>query len=459
MSNLFNDYKKNLGTVTDSFGAQSQIYQGNNWLNKKDIFGSGAGSNLGSIAGVANQGVNTALSLVGKEAEDISGGEQIYSKFTDGALNMAAKTGNPLLIAGAGVLKGLDYLNRFGGKTTGKQGTLGIDTGAYSNLINPKANRKQTLLFSGKNRMNKLNYLTKSYDKQNILAADANYGHQINNLAAANSMQDVLSRNQQSLMGGINTNILAAKKGAKINPAKLRTLVKKAKRGGKLQKVSFEDWYNTVPKDRNDTTNYNLKRAYELADREELERWRTATPEQLKDDTYHLKTFYWNDDGIGEFVKSKNHLTINEELNFYNSDKAKDFRAKYKLFDDGSDYYQYVPIEKFQEGGKLNVIPEGALHARKHNLPEEIAKKVTNKGIPVITHEEGGDIKQHAEVEVNEIIFNKETTDKLEDFFKKYNETEDKKEKDLIAVEAGKFLASEILENTEDNTGLIETIE
>ena len=457
--NSFKDYKQNTNTVTDSFGAQAQIYQGNNWLNKKDIFGSGAGSNLGTIVGVVDQGVDTALNLVGKQADDISGGEQVYSKLTSGALNMALKTGNPYLMAGAGVLKGLDYLNRYAGKTTDKQGTIGIDTGAYTNLINSKANRKQTLLFSGKNRMNKLNSLTQSYDRQNLLAANANYAEQQNSLAAVNTAQDIASKNQQALFGGVNTRMLVAKKGAKINPAQLRNLVKKAQRGTKLQKISFEDWYNTVPKDRNDTTSYNLRRAYELAPRKELERWRTATPEQLKDTTYHLKTFYWNDAGIGEFVKSKNHPTVKEEINFYNSDKAKDFRAKYKLFDDGSDYYQYVPIGKFQEGGKMNVIPEGALHARKHNLPEAIAEKVTNKGIPVITLEEGGDIKQHAEIEVNEIIFNKETTDKLEDFFKKFNEAEDKKDKDLIAIEAGKFLASEILENTEDNTNLIKTIE
>ena len=29
-SNLFKDYKQNVNTVTDSFGAQAQIYQGNN---------------------------------------------------------------------------------------------------------------------------------------------------------------------------------------------------------------------------------------------------------------------------------------------------------------------------------------------------------------------------------------------------------------------------------------------
>lgn len=111
-------------------------------------------------------------------------------------------------------------------------------------------------------------------------------------------------------------------------------------------------------------------------------------------------------------------------------------------------------VEKFEEGGKINVIPEGALHARKHNLPEEIAEFVTDKGIPVITMEEGDEIEQHAEIEVNEIIFNKELTVKLEDMWEQYKNGDDS-----IAIKAGKLLTYEILENTEDNTGLIDTIE
>lgn len=103
----------------------------------------------------------------------------------------------------------------------------------------------------------------------------------------------------------------------------------------------------------------------------------------------------------------------------------------------------------------MNVIPEGALHARKHNLDIE---DITNKGIPVISHSGGGEVKQHAEIEVNEIVLRKEATDKLESFERLYRETEDKKEKDLTAVEAGKYFAYELFENTNDNTGLIEKV-
>ena len=115
-----------------------------------------------------------------------------------------------------------------------------------------------------------------------------------------------------------------------------------------------------------------------------------------------------------------------------------------------------VEIEAFKEGGKMNVIPEGALHARKHDLPEEIAEQVTKKGIPVVTEEEGGKLTQHAEIERDEIIFHKEATNTIEDYFKKYNEAKTTKEKDKIALECGKYLTSEILTNTDDRTGLLE---
>lgn len=114
------------------------------------------------------------------------------------------------------------------------------------------------------------------------------------------------------------------------------------------------------------------------------------------------------------------------------------------------------PVEqppKFEEGGKVNVIPDGALHAHKHHL-EEIdpkLKEVTSKGIPVITEEKGGDIKQHAEVEREEIIFNLEVTKQLEKLMQDGS--------DEAAIEAGKLLVYEILENTVDNTGLLNTVE
>lgn len=110
-------------------------------------------------------------------------------------------------------------------------------------------------------------------------------------------------------------------------------------------------------------------------------------------------------------------------------------------------------VAGFKNGGAVNVIPDGALHAHKHHLEnvDEKFEEVTTKGIPVITEEKGGDIKQHAEVEREEIIFNLEVTKQLEKLMQDGS--------DEAAIEAGKLLVHEILENTVDNTGLLNTVE
>lgn len=107
-------------------------------------------------------------------------------------------------------------------------------------------------------------------------------------------------------------------------------------------------------------------------------------------------------------------------------------------------------LEKIEETNQKNVIPEGALHAHKHHM--ENAEDLTKKGIPVVDNNG----EQQAEIERNEIIFSLEVTKQLEDLHKRYQGyTNTQKEKDELAIEAGKLLVYEILHNTEDRTGLI----
>lgn len=106
--------------------------------------------------------------------------------------------------------------------------------------------------------------------------------------------------------------------------------------------------------------------------------------------------------------------------------------------------------DKIEETNQKNVIPEGALHAHKHHM--ENAEDLTKKGIPVVDNKG----EQQAEIERNEIIFSLEVTKQLEDLHKRYQGyTNTQKEKDELAIEAGKLLVYEILHNTEDRTGLI----
>lgn len=113
--------------------------------------------------------------------------------------------------------------------------------------------------------------------------------------------------------------------------------------------------------------------------------------------------------------------------------------------------------QKYQLGGKMNLIPEGALHARKHNLSDvnpELKDQITNKGIPVVMQAEGG-VTQTAEVEKDEWTLRKEFTDELESLYKLYQ----KDPSNEAAIKAGKLVCYELLKNTDDRSGLIKSIE
>ena len=112
--------------------------------------------------------------------------------------------------------------------------------------------------------------------------------------------------------------------------------------------------------------------------------------------------------------------------------------------------------QKFQLGGKMNLIPEGALHARKHQIEEvdsNLEGQITKKGIPVITKADGG-IIQTAEIEKEEWTLRKEFTDQLESLYHLYQ----KDGSSEVAIKAGKLICYELLKNTDDRSGLIKNI-
>lgn len=113
-------------------------------------------------------------------------------------------------------------------------------------------------------------------------------------------------------------------------------------------------------------------------------------------------------------------------------------------------------LQKFQLGGKMNLIPEGALHARKNQLEEidpNLEGQITQKGIPVITKADGG-IIQTAEIEKEEWTLRKEFTDQLESLYHLYQ----KDNSNEAAIKAGKLICYELLKNTDDRSGLIKSI-
>lgn len=180
-----------------------------------------------------------------------------------------------------------------------------------------------------------------------------------------------------------------------------------------------------------------------------------------EEDGYHAPSVIQLPDGHYEFLKSSNHPTFQKEIEWYNSEDGKSFREKYILRskdDQGVPlvYYQYIPNnpQAFKQGGQMNLIPEGALHARKNNMKLAESGDVTHKGIPVVDNQG----QQQAEIECNEIILNLTTTQKIEKFYKEYKEEESQSKKDEIAIECGKMLAKSIIEDTDDKTDLIQEV-
>lgn len=220
-------------------------------------------------------------------------------------------------------------------------------------------------------------------------------------------------------------------------------------KGGNFKLIPYSEWKKGIDFQIND--DYDLETAYNELPIEELEQWKKSKGQS------HLSSKYkkdnhptYSDPGYGWFGSDEIGWT------FYPSPRQMQNRS----FDEYVEYWKraepnstlnyggrtYVntPIAYHKEGGSMNVIPEGSLHARLHHM--EDADGLTKKGIPVVDNEGN----QQAEIELNEIIFRKEVTDKLEELAKDGS--------NKAAEEAGRLLVEEIFENTDDRTGLIKDV-
>lgn len=125
---------------------------------------------------------------------------------------------------------------------------------------------------------------------------------------------------------------------------------------GSQTKPKFEDWYKTVPAEINDTTNYNLRRAYELLPFNELEDWRNGKA--------HLRSIAPTSNGDYEFLKSKKHPTYNKEIEWFNSNdkNAIEFRNNYRL-DNKDKYPKYIKKSKMGKLVSINGnVKNGLIH-------------------------------------------------------------------------------------------------
>lgn len=296
--------------------------------------------------------------------------------------------------------------------------------------------------------------------------------------------------------------ILKVQKGKKLNP--LESYYKNRPKNWETipdsGKPSYQEWIKDFNPDFI-SPDYNLETAYNNLPYDVMQRHKFAVNQKTREDQdYYLK--YHDDNGYFPFhtpsvvplqgtedyiFLKKGKEDTNPELHwetdtYYNGKNG--LKDTHDLVYEGDRYYyrkkkskQDTPqhknggsiieltsettislvnpldIPEFQNGGSINVIPDGALHARKHNMNLD---GITEKGIPVVSEKDDGKIEQQAEIEKEEVIFRLEVTQKLEELKKKYySEEASQKEKDEYALEAGKLITEELLHNTKDNAGLL----
>ena len=396
-------------------------------------------------------------------------------------------------------------INGFGGKkadTITKNDevfeTIGSSYTGTNQTVNDALTKsgKKYGLFSGKARRNANNLIQEAKRQQEVMEDISDEA--TDRFAIRNSMAAINgNRRAYLLQGGYDqSNVRVGRNGMNIELLnRARKVVKQSQKlqtGGVISDP-FEAYLQSLPQAQRDSTNFRVRDYWEYNGRpKNFDEARKKGMFEWKEDfdqngnsigwSWHAHSVAYNSDKDEyEFMKSSSHPSVQEEINWYNSGKpdAVEFRREYEL-QKVQPYYKYVkrkapykdvPIHKeggsiielvslpteillvdpnevpeFQEGGSINVIPNGALHARKHNMDME---GITKKGIPVVDNSG----EQQAEIECEELIIRLEVTKKLEELEEKYYDEEtSQKEKDECALEAGKLLVEEILYNTQDNT-------
>lgn len=447
--------------LTGLFGKAGGLTKANNFLDK------GLGNTGLSVGGLATSALSVADKFI-PQAEDKA------SKITSGVFNGLSKVAG--FIPGIGTvasvaLKGLGTL--FGAGVKGVEGNAARDTvDSSSSYTGADALESKRFGIAGLGSAKKYQKQVDKREQERLTATNILNQGKDDMLASSNVQQLQLADNLQKNASDWMYNIRAGEFGMKIKNAK--RIAKKYQNGKKI--ITSEPAKAGTTETPNFLQNGNKLKKRTIA--ELIEYAKQANPRFIQRLSEAPRGIDFIDDE-GQPSKGSHYLMsagkyvipriqeVNGELQFFSPeeaikraletgnylemdpDEAIDFAKNYKQ--GWPDFFQ-----KFQNGGSINVIPEGALHARKHNLEElnpELAGNITKKGIPVVSQDGGGGITQQAEIERSEIIFRIEATQAIEELRKKYHSAESEEEKDQIAIEAGKLVAHEIMENTVDNTG------
>ena len=397
----------------------------------------GALSSMGSasgIAGLANAGIQVAF------------GNQRKSGW-ENAVNIVGGIASMIPGVGWGLGAGLAAFNLIGGltgrKTIAATGKDWQSRQAQSSVAGSYGGAMEDIADAESREGSYSGWNSRARKRANrLIAKTNNWKNTMWDWAQRNDLNDIRSNQMNSInnnqyqteiSGGYDLSnsgrMLVAKEGAKLFDSyksikEYTKRIKSAKQGSKLVKEE--------PKVEEPIIDKELERYYD-------------------DPLFSTKSKYNDDFHQGGSWSEDGKIFTPSEFSLFNFTQEQIAEALSKEFPEAS-LNITDEVRAFKEGGKvnskdMNVIPEGALHARLNHMDNE---DFTKKGIPVVA-KDGDKLEQTAEIERNEIIFNLSVTNKLEELMRDGSAK--------AALEAGKLLVEEILHNTIDNTGLIKEVE
>ena len=376
----------------------------------------------GGIAGIAQAGLDVAFGDV-KKAGWEKGVDTTLGALSNipvvGIYAQFAKLGFDA-IGGLGASKTISANNKDWQSRQDQASVAGSYSGAMEDIANAESMQGKYSAWNGGGKKKANNLIRKTNDWKTTMSEWAQR-NDLNDIRSDQMASINSNQYQTDLSGGYDLknsgSLLVAKEGAKLFSTykeihRYTQKIKAAKKGAKLEPIvdkELERYY--------DDPLFSTRSKY--------------------NDSFH-QGGSWSEDGK-TFTPSEFSL-----FNF-TEDQIRDALAN--EFPEASLNID-SNIKAFKEGGKVepNVIPDGALHARLNHMDN---KDLTKKGIPVVA-KDGDKLEQTAEIERNEIVFNLSVTNKLEELMRDGSAK--------AALEAGKLLTEEILHNTIDNTGLIDTL-
>lgn len=207
---------------------------------------------MAGIGAVFNAGVDYAdKALMGDKNFDTE--SQATDELVNGTTNALMSTGNPAAIGVAMAIKGLNFIDKSTGKTV-PGFEVNVPNSGFGGVKESKSDQSFRLTQTGK--MDKKFSMRNLQAEQALAATGLSEDIKFEQEARMNSVQNTLINNQIALAGGLSTDLLAAKRGAKLRQLKDYKKIRaerwvkkvvKAQDGAKLKNVEVSSEPNVIP--------------------------------------------------------------------------------------------------------------------------------------------------------------------------------------------------------------------